>query len=97
MQLKFLDSITVVHCNMHVADDAGAGEVGDWMPKRGPLTQRGLSKQEYEALQLRETNKTLAAAVRKPLCLEYPPGRPTTTIGKRNYDKSKSQQLLQSS
>ena len=68
---------------MLVADDAGAAEVGNWMPRRGPLTQRGLSKQEHAALQLQETNKALAAAVRKPLSLEYPPGRPITRHRKK--------------
>lgn len=79
MQLKHFESIANVHHDVQLIDNAGvseadmAGEVGDGMPRRVPLMQRGLTKQQWAALQHKKATKP----ARKPLCLQYPPGRLT--------------------
>ena len=73
------DSITKVNCNRltHTAGtleaDTVAG-VDDGMPRRVALMQRGLTKQQWAALQHEKANKP----PRKPLCVQYSPGRLTS-------------------
>lgn len=51
-----------------------AARVGDGMPRRVPLTQRGLTEQQWAALQHEKANEP----PRKPMCLQDSPGSLTT-------------------
>lgn len=76
-----LDNITNLLTGLQMSHDAGtpevdsAAEVAEDLPRRSPLTQRGLTKQQWAELQ-QQQQQAAVKPPRKPLTFQYPAGMP---------------------